>query len=161
MLYLLLNRYPFVFPDSFEYARGGCSATLRSPTLGCAMWPVIAMTGIWGYVTVQTAITAFSFVLLSKHIFGYVRTSMVSLAILLANVGLFSGWLMADIWTIIGLISLFLIITGYTSPIVGSVLAFSLAVHYANFPVCLSVACVFWVLVRSGRKTILAFFFAF
>ena len=161
MLYPLLNRYPFVFPDSFEYARGGCSATLRSPTLGCAMWPVIAMTGIWGYVTVQTAITAFSFVLLSKHIFGYVRTSMVSLAILLANVGLFSGWLMADIWTIIGLISLFLIITGYTSPIVGSVLAFSLAVHYANFPVCLSVACVFWVLVRSGRKTILAFFFAF
>ena len=124
------------------------------------MWPVIAMTGIWGYVTVQTAITAFSFVLLSKHIFGYVRTSMVSLAILLANVGLFSGWLMADIWTIYWPHLLFLIITGHTSPIV-TVLAFSLAVHYANFPVCLSVACVFWVLVRSGRKTILAFFLCF
>ena len=55
----------------------------------------------------------------------------------------------------------FLIITGYTSPIVGAVLAFSLSVHYANFPVCLSVACVFWVFVRSSRKPILTIFLCF
>ena len=80
---------------------------MRSPTLGFAMRPVILIAGIWGFVIVQTAATALSLAFLSKYVFGDVRKRVVFLSIVLAGVGLFSGWLMADIWTVMGLIRYF------------------------------------------------------
>lgn len=127
MLYPLMNGYPFIWYDSWTYAAGVCRPSMRSPILGCAMRPIILMAGTWGYVIVQTAVTAFSFVFLSRYVLGSVHMRILFLSIVFACVGLFSGWLMADIWTIIGLLSLFAILTAYDSQFIVIPLIFAIA----------------------------------
>ena len=158
MLYPLMNGFPFMYYDSWTYACGLCRPTIRSPILGCAMRPVILIAGPWGYVIVQTAVLSFCFIFISRYIFGNVRLRVLFFSIVFTCVGLFSGWLMADIWTLIGLFSLFAILTGYGSPIISILMIFSLAVHYGNFPIYVGVAIVFWLIVRNSRKSMILVF---
>ena len=155
MLYPLMNGYPFVYSDSWSYASGMWKADMRSPTLGFAMRPVIFIAGIWGFVIVQTAATALSLIFLSKYVFDDVRKRVVFLSIILAGVGFFSGWLMADIWTGMGLIALFSTLTGYTSPTVTIFLVFSLSTHYGNFPIFAFTALLFWLFIRNNRRSMI------
>ena len=97
MLYPLMNGYPLIYLDSWTYAAGMCRPSMRSPILGCAMRPIILTAGTWGYVIVQTTATVFSFVFLSRYVLGYVHLRILFLSSVFACVGLFSGWLMADI----------------------------------------------------------------
>ena len=155
MLCPLLNGYPFLYPDSWSYASGMWKDGIRSPTLGFAMRPVILIAGMWGFVVMQTAATALSLVFLSKYIFGDVRKRVVFLSIILAGVGLFSGYLMADIWIGMSLIALFSILTGYTSPIITTFLGFSLSTHYGSFPILAGTALLFWLFIRNSRRTMI------
>ena len=155
MLYPLFNGYPFIYPDSWSYASGMWIADMRSPTLGFVMRPVILIAGIWGFVILQTAVTALSLTFLSKYVFGDVRKRVVFLSIILAGVGFFSGYLMADIWTGMSLIALFSILTGYTSPTIAIFLGFSLSTHYGNFPVIAGTALLFWLFIRNNRRTMI------
>ena len=159
MLYPLMNGYPFIYYDSWTYASGLCRPSMRSPILGCAMRPIILIAGTWGYVIVQTAATAFSFVFLSRYVLGYVHMRVLFLSSVFACVGLFSGWLMADIWTIIGLISLFAILTGYASQFIAILLVFALATHYGNFPIFMGVAILFWLFIRNSKRSMIRVFF--
>ena len=122
------------------------------------MRPVILIAGTWGYVIVQTAVTAFSFVFFSRYIFGYVHIRLLFLSIVFSCVGLFSGWLMADIWTIIGLLSLFIILTGYSSPIIAILLVFTLSTHYGNFPICMGAAVLFWLFIKNSKRSMILVF---
>ena len=155
MLYPLMNGYPFIYYDSWTYASGLCRPSMRSPILGCAMRPIILAAGIWGYVIVQTAATAISFVFLSRYVFGYAHMRVLFLSIVFAWVGLFSGWLMADIWTLIGLISLFAVLTGYASQFIAILLIFALATHYGNFPIFLGIAIWFWLFIRNSKRSMI------
>ena len=155
MLYPLMNGYPFIYPDSWSYVSGMWKAGMRSPTLGFAMRPVILIAGIWGFVIVQTAVTTLSLIFLSKYVFGDVRKRVVLLSIMLAGIGFFSGYLMADIWTVMGLIALFSILTGYTSPTIAILLGFSLSTHYGNFPVLAGTALLFWLFIKNSRRTMI------
>jgi hypothetical protein len=150
-----MNGYPFIYYDSWTYACGVCRPSSRSPILGCAMRPIILIAGTWGYVIVQTAATAFSFVFFSRYVLGYVHMRVLFFSIVFACVGLFSGWLMADIWTIIGLLSLFALLTGYASQFIAILLAFALATHYGNFPIFMGVAILFWLFIRNSKRSII------
>jgi len=155
MLYPLMNGYPLIWNDSWTYACGLCRPSLRSPILGCAMRPIVLIAGTWGYVIVQTAVTAFSFAFLSRYVFGYVHMRVLFLSIVFSCVGFFSGWLMADIWTTIGLLSLFTILTGYGSPVIAILLVFTFATHYGNFPIYVGTAILFWLFIRNSRRSMI------
>jgi hypothetical protein len=158
MLYPLMNGYPLIYYDSWDYASGLCQPASRSPTLGCAMRPVVLIAGNWGYVIVQTAVMTFSLIFISRYIFGYVHMRVLFLSIVFAFVGLFSGWLMADIWTMMGLLALFAVLTGYGSPVISILLIFSLATHYGNFPIYAGVAILFWLFIRNSKKAMILVF---
>jgi len=155
MLYPLMNGYPFIYYDSWTYACGVYRPSSRSLILGCAMRPIILIAGTWGYVIVQTAATAFSFVFLSRYVLGYVHVRVLFFSIVFACVGLFSGWIMADIWTIIGLLCLFAILTGYASQFIAILLVFASATHYGNSPIFMGVAVLFWLFIRNSKRSII------
>jgi hypothetical protein len=155
ILYPVMNGYPFIYPDSWSYASGLWKADMRSPTLGFAMRPVIFIAGMWGFVVVQTAVTTISLIFLSKYVFGETRKYVIILSIILAGVGFFSGYLMADIWTGMGLIALFSILTGYVSPAIAIFLVFSLSTHYGNFPIFAFTAMLFWLIIKCSRRTLI------
>ena len=158
MLYPLMNGFPFIYDDSWSYASGMWKAGMRSPALGFVMRPVVLIGGPWGYVIVQTAVTAFSFVFFSKYVFDYVNMRVLFLSIVFTCVGLFSGWLMADIWTVIGLLSLFTILTGYRSPVIAILLIFAFAAHYGNFPIYAGTTILFWLFIRNSRRSMILVF---
>jgi hypothetical protein len=62
------------------------------------------------------------------------HTGALYAAVVASGLGLFSGWVMADVWTLTGLISLFVIAAGRFHPVVAGLLAFSCGVHFGNFP---------------------------
>ena len=158
LLYPLMNGFPFIYYDSWSYASGFWRSGMRSPAMALVMRPVIVIAGMWGYVVVQIAVTAFSFVFMSKYIDGRVRNSLVLTTIIFASVGLYSGWLMVDIWVGIGLFALFLVLTGYKSTIALILLGFSYATHYGNFPVFTGTALLFWVVTKVRRRAMIMVF---
>jgi hypothetical protein len=149
MLYPLMNGYPFVYYDSWSYASGLCRSDVRSPVLGCFMRPVVLMWGTWGIVVIQSLATGYAFIFLAKHTFGKVNLTILSMTVLFAGLGLYSGWLMADIWMGIGLLLLFCVLTGHRNHKILLVLGFTLATHYGNFPIFAGIAILFTLIVRN------------
>ncbi len=133
MLHPLINGFPFLFPDFWGYS-GACPDELRSPVLGCAMQPFTRLGGNWAYVVVQCAATAFALVLLWSRVLKRRYTGALCAAVLVSGLGLYSGWVMADVWTLIGLIGLFVVASGNFHPIAGLLLAFACGTHFGNFP---------------------------
>jgi hypothetical protein len=133
LLHPLLNGFPFMFPDSWGYS-GACPDEMRSPVLGCAMRPFTWVGGNWAYAVVQSAATAFGVVLLWSRALKRRHTGALYAALIASGLGLFSGWVMADVWTLIGLICLFVIASGHFHPVAAALLAFSCGTHFGNFP---------------------------
>jgi hypothetical protein len=135
----VLNGFPFLFPDSWGYS-GACPDEIRSPVIGCAMRPFTWAGGNWAYAVVQCAATAFTLVLLWSRVLKRQHTGALCIAVIASGLGLFSGWVMADVWTLTGLISLFVIAAGHYHPVVAGLLAFSCGAHFGNFPTFSAVA---------------------
>jgi hypothetical protein len=152
ILYPLMNGYPILFADSWDYASGQCLSGLRSPVLACSMRPFIVFGGVWGYVVVQTAVTAFILVFLSGSILKQEYSNIYLISLLIASVGLFTGYLMADIWTLIGFICIFSISIGYSYFSIAIILALSYSVHHGNFPIFTTTAFFFLPFVRQKVK---------
>ncbi len=133
LLHPLVNGFPFMFPDFWGYS-GACPDEMRSPVLGCAMQPFTRLGGNWAYVAVQCAATAFAMVLLWSRVLKRRHTGALCAALLVSGLGLFSGWVMADVWTFNGLIGLFLIASGNFHPLAAALLAFACGTHFGNFP---------------------------
>jgi hypothetical protein len=129
----LLNGFPFLFPDFWGYS-GACPDELRSPVLGCAMRPFTYVGGIWAYAVVQCAVTAFAVWLLWLQGLKRRYSGALFAAVLASGLGLFAGWVMADVWTLIGLIGLFVIARGHFHPAAAAGLAFACGTHFGNFP---------------------------
>jgi hypothetical protein len=158
ILYPLMNGYPLVYPDSWNYASGLCPGGIRSPVLGCAMRPIVVLGGPWGFAVIQCVITAFSLAYLLVIILKRNYTYTFYLSLLTSGVGFYAGYLMADVWTLIGFICIFSISIGYSRLIIGVLLAFSYSVHYGNFPVFTSTTLLFLPFVRYRIKYILIIF---
>jgi hypothetical protein len=154
ILYPLMNGYPFIFLDSWGYASGICPSNFRSPVLGCAMRPAVLLGGPWGYVVAQSAATAFSLVFLSNIVLKRYYKYTFYLSLIISGVGYYAGFLMADVWTLIGFICLFSISMGYGYAIIAVLLAFSCSVHFGNFPIFTSTALLFLPFVRYKLKYI-------
>jgi hypothetical protein len=133
LAYPLLNGFPFLFPDFWGYS-GACPDELRSPVLGCAMRPFTWVGGIWAYAVVQCAVTAFAVWLLWAQGLKRRYSGALFAAVLTSGLGLFAGWVMADVWTLIGLIGLFVIARGNFHPAAAAGLAFACGTHFGNFP---------------------------
>ena len=129
----IVNGFPFLFPDSWGYS-GACPDEMRSPVLGCAMRPFTWAGGNWAYVVVQSAATAAAIVLLWSRVLKRCGTVALLAAVVASGVGLFSGWVMADAWALIGLICLFVLAAGHGHPAVAGALAFACGTHFGNFP---------------------------
>ena len=129
----LLNGFPFLFPDSWGYS-GACPDEMRSPVLGCAMRPFTWAAGHWGYAVMQCAVTAVAVVLLWSRALGRRHSVAVGIALLLSGVGLFAGWVMADVWAVCGLMSLFVVVVE-CHPAAALLTSFACATHFGNFPV--------------------------
>jgi hypothetical protein len=130
----LLNGFPFMFPDSWGYS-GACPDEMRSPVLGCAMRPFTWAGGNWAYAVIQCAATALALVLLWSRALKRQHTAALYAAAAASGLGLFSGWVIADVWTLTGLIGLFVIAAGRPHPLAAGLLAFSCGSHFGNFPV--------------------------
>ena len=107
---------------------------MRSPVLGCAMRPFTWLGGNWAYAAVQCAATAFAVILLWSRVLKRQHTGALCAALLASGLGLFSGWVMADVWTLTGLIGLFVIASGHFHPAAAGLLAFACGAHFGNFP---------------------------
>lgn len=151
LLHPLLNGYPLLFPDSWAYC-AECPDGTRSPVLGCATRPLVAVAGIWGYVVFQCAAVAFAFTLLSGAVFQRRDAVAVLAAIVVSGAGIFAGWVLADVWTLAGLICLFAVSAGCAAPPILLLLSFALATHFGNFPVFAATALGFLPFVRERLK---------
>jgi hypothetical protein len=148
LLHPLTNGFPFLFPDFWGYS-GACPDELRSPVLGCTMQPFTRIGGNWAYAVVQCAATAAAVVLLWSRVLKRRHTAALCAAVLASGLGLFSGWVMADVWTPTGLIVLFVIASGHFSLVAAALLAFACSTHFGNFPTFGSVALAMLPFVRE------------
>ncbi len=151
LLHPLLNGYPLLFPDSWAYC-AECPDSTRSPVLGCATRPLVAAAGIWGYVVFQCAAVAWAFTFLSGAVFQRHHPVAVMASVLISGAGIFAGWILADAWTLAGLIGLFAVSAGYAVPSILLLLSFACATHFGNFPVYAATAVVFLPFVRERLK---------
>ena len=151
LLVPLLNGFPFLFPDSWGYS-GACPDELRSPVLGCAMRPFTWAGGHWAYAVVQCAATAFAVILLWSRALRRQHSAALFAALAASGLALFSGWVMADVWTLTGLIGLFVIAAGRPHPLAAGLLAFSCGTHFGNFPIFGTVAFAMLALVRERLR---------
>jgi hypothetical protein len=151
MLHPLLNGYPFLFPDSWGYF-GACPDEMRSPVLGCALRPAVLAGGLWGYVAVQCAATAFALAFLSGIALERRYSLSLCLALLFSGVGIFAGWILADAWSLVGFICLFAMAAGQASLVIAALFTFACATHFGNFPVYATTAFLFlpWVKAKAG-----------
>ncbi len=129
----LVNGFPFLFPDSWGYS-GACPDEMRSPVLGCAMRLFTWAGGNWAYAVVQSAVTAAAIVLLWLRALKRRHLGALLSAVIASAVGVFSGWVLADVWTLTGLICLFVIAAGHFHPAAAGMLAFACGTHFGNFP---------------------------
>ncbi len=134
-----LNGFPFLFPDFWGYS-GACPDELRSPVLGCAMRPFTDFGGNWAYVVIQSAAAALALVLLWSRVLQRRQTGPLVVAVLVSGLGFFSGWVMADVWTLIGLLGLFVIVRGHFHPVAAGLFAFACGTHFGNFPTFVTAA---------------------
>jgi len=155
-LYPIANGYPLTFPDMWDYAAGGCITSIRSPTLGCATALPVRLWGVWGYVLCQSLVASILLVLLSRRLTGSPNVAMLIAASILSAFGLYSGWVMADAWAPLGLLGLFLVLSGLGSgAIVLVFLAFCVSVHYGNFPLFVLAAGTYALLRQSETRPLL------
>jgi hypothetical protein len=148
LLHPLLNGFPLLFPDSWAYC-AECPDGTRSPVLGCATRPLVKVAGIWGYVVFQCTAVAWVFTFLSGAMFQRRDAVAVLAAIVLSGAGIFAGWVLADVWTLAGLICLFAVSAGRAAPSMLLLLSFALATHFGNFPVFSATALGFLPFVRE------------
>jgi hypothetical protein len=151
LLPALLNGFPFLFPDSWGYS-GACPDELRSPVIGCAMQPFTRAGGNWAYAVVQTAATAAAMTLLWSRVLGRRGLGSLLAAVILSGAGLFAGWVMADVWTLVGLICLFATAAGHFHPVVAGALAFACGSHFGNFPIFGATALAILPVVRARAR---------
>jgi hypothetical protein len=151
LLHPVLNGYPFLFGDSRAYCCK-CPDETRSPVLGCVLRPVVLAAGNWGYVVFQCAATAFAFVFLSGIVLKRKHPYALVVSLLVSGAGIFAGWILADIWTLIGLICLFAISAGYAFPAIALLLSLSCSTHFGNFPTYSVAALMVLPLVREKTK---------
>jgi hypothetical protein len=162
LLYPLMNGYPFIFYDSGAYGFGQFRyMEARSPVLSFFLRPVFIIAGTWGYVIFQSAITAFMLIIFQRRFFKTTPIYLLIAAILLSWLGLFSGFLMSEIWVIIGMLALFWILHNPYSLWAAILLSFSMATHLGNLPIFLSVAVIFGFSVKVNRKALLIVFICF
>lgn len=148
ILHPLLNGFPFLFPDSWGYS-GACPDEIRSPVLGCAMSPFTRLWGNWAYAVLQCGATAAALVLLWSLALRRRHLAALAAAVILSGLGLFAGWVMADVWALIGLIGLFLLAAGHFQLPAAVLLAFGCATHFGNFPTFATTALAVLPIVRS------------
>jgi hypothetical protein len=151
LLHPLLNGYPLLFGDSWAYCCQ-CPDSTRSPVLGCATRPLVAAFGNWGYAVFQCAAVAWVFTFLSGAVFQRRHPVAVMASVLISGAGIFAGWILADIWTLVGLLGLFALSAGYAVPSILLLLAFACATHFGNFPIYAATAFVFLPFVRQRAK---------
>jgi hypothetical protein len=151
LLHPLLNGYPFLFGDSWAYCCK-CPDTTRSPVLGCMLRPIVLAAGSWGYIVAQCAATALAFTFLSSIILKRNHPYALIVSLLISGAGVFAGWILADIWTLIGLICLFAISIGYAFPVIALLLSIACSTHFGNFPTFSAAALMVLPLVREKAK---------
>ncbi len=151
LLHPLLNGYPFLFGDSWAYVCK-CPDGTRSPVLGCVLRPVVLAAGNWGYVVFQCAAAAFAFTFLSGIVLKRKHTVALVVSVLVSGAGIFAGWILADIWTLIGLVCLFAIAAGYAFPSIALLLSLACSTHFGNFPTYCAAALMVLPLVREKAK---------
>ena len=151
LLPALVNGFPFLFPDSWGYS-GACPDEMRSPVLGCTMRPFTWLGGNWAYAVVQSAAAAGAIVLLWSRVLKRRSTAALMLAVIVSGMGLFSGWVMADVWTLVGFICLFAMAVGNVHPVAAGGLAFACGVHFGNFPTFGATALALLPIVSARRQ---------
>ncbi len=151
LLHPLLNGYPFLFADSWGYCCA-CPDGMRSPVLGCMLRPVVLIAGAWGYVAAQCAATAFAFTFLSSIVLKRNHSCALVASLLISGTGVFAGWILADMWTLVGLLCLFAISIGYAFPAIALLLSVSCSTHFGNFPTYATAALMILPLVREKAK---------
>ncbi len=158
LLYPLMNGYPFLFPDAWTYGAGSCVSEYRSPVLGCAMKPAVLVGGVWGYIVIQTTVAAYILILFSKQMFGSINLRALVPVMIFSSLGLFTGWLMADVWLLFALLSLFIILTAQRSIYLLLLFTFSISVHLGNFPIAMLTIILYVIIVKTNLRAIITSF---
>ena len=158
----LLNGFPFIFPDSGDYL---CFHPLlhRSPYYALFIFFFHLNRFIWAPVVVQSLIVSHLLWLLTLLIGGaaHAAARFLLLVILLAvfsSLPFFTGFIMADIFTPIMFLTMYIIVFHYKSlsrPLLVYLLMLdcvATAAHVTNLPLAIGTVALFAVLALSFRQ---------
>ena len=154
-MHLIITRFPLIYPDSKRYlsmAVNGHPLNVFAPTLvSWMLGPLCHFIGAWAFA-------AFQIVLLSYALATFLEYFRMPLflgvaAILCSAAGFMATAVMMDIYTAIGLISLFLILSGKKNLLLFIILGICFAAHYGNMLLfgAMSVLC-FWLSQSKKRR---------
>ena len=112
-LHLAIARYPIIEWDSVRYLKEAFFLRSNPWTLGSVSYllkPLVSLIGIWGFVVFQIAILTYTLVSVLKFFNKNFIVGVISIAISVA--GYFAISVLMDIYTVVGLLALFLILNG-------------------------------------------------
>jgi hypothetical protein len=158
----LLNGFPFIFPDSGDYL---CFHPLlhRSPYYGLFIFFFHLNRFIWAPVVVQSLIVSHLLWLLTSLIGGAARAEarfllLVILLTMFSSLPFFTGFIMADIFTPIMFLTMYIIVFHYKA-LSRWLLVYLLmldcvatAAHVTNLPLAIGTIALFAVLTLSFRQ---------
>ena len=163
-LHLTIAAYPIITWDSARYLSGAvflkpnCLSLTLVPYL---LKPLVALSGAWGFAIFQMAIL--SYTLVSAVQFFHTNFIVGLLSMIISAAAYFAISVMMDIYTAIGLLALFLVLSGHKDLLLYIILSICYVAHYENillFSVC---AIIYWLIFNrrevhhTARPVIIAF----
>jgi hypothetical protein len=153
--HLIVSGYPIITWDSIRYI---CASFFLMPfpfalmSISYLLRPFTIFFGIWGFPVFQIAIVAYALVSILKFFNKSFIVGIVSLAISIA--GYFVISVMMDIYTAVGLLSLFLVLNGNKDILLYAILSICYIAHPENLLLFPFSALIYWLIFKRKNPGI-------
>lgn len=128
----LCNGFPLLHSDSLSYMVPPSDFT-RATVVSLVAQPFYAIFGIWGLALLQIAVGSYLLGEVARRILARYRLPAILLAAVLGGAVLGAGQIMADIWSLYGVLAIYLFSLGWGGFAGIIFIAFCMATHYSNF----------------------------
>jgi len=158
----MFTGFPLIDWDSERYIRAAIwgDPSPHALTLLCYLLkPLVTVLGPWGFAIFQISILTYTMVSILKFYNKNAMVGIVSIAVSIA--GYFAISVMMDIYTVTGLLALFLVLNGNKDIFLYLVISACYIAHPENlllFPVC---ALIYWVAIDRSKVFLMTLAFLF
>jgi hypothetical protein len=152
-LHLAIVRYPILESDSARYLMEAFFLKSSPWSLGLTSYllnPLVSLFGIWGFVVFQIAILTYALVSVLKFFNKNFIVGIISIVISLA--GYFAISVMMEIYTVVGLLALFLILNGDKDIFLYIIFSICYIAHPENLLLFPLSALIYWAIFN--RKSV-------